>query len=171
MVFACEKLRRFLLCWSSFCCYSSFVDVFRSHFLFDIIPHPSVDYRQVFRPILYFQPSPSQSDSQHFHFQPFLYLLAARATVLSKHFLPTGVFYLTLLPDISRLFLGAGSYSLKFAGLYTDPWNTDLAHLFVWFTVIHNLLYILNLYLYMSILQKFLLVVKTLIKNIDQQPN
>ena len=36
--------------------------------LFDIIPHPSVDYRRVFTPILYFQPSPSQSDSRHFHF-------------------------------------------------------------------------------------------------------
>ena len=74
-------------------------------------------------------------------------------------------------PGFIKAFLGAGSYSLKFAGLHTDPRNTDLAHLFVWFTVIHNLLYILNLYLYMSILQKFLLVVKTLIKNIDQQPN
>ena len=70
MVLAWENLRRFMWCWSSFCCccYSSFVDVFHSHFLFDIIPHPSVDYRQVFRPILYFQPSPSQSDSRHFHF-------------------------------------------------------------------------------------------------------
>ena len=46
---------------------------------------------------------------------------------------------------------------LKVAGLHTDPQNTDPAHLFVWFTVIHNLLYILNLYLYMSILQKFYL--------------
>ena len=69
-------------------------------FFFDIIPHPSVDYRQVFRPILYFQPSPSQSDLRHFHFQPFRYLLTASATVLSGHFLPTGVFYLTLLPNI-----------------------------------------------------------------------
>ena len=70
MVLALENLQRFLWCWSSFCCccYSSFVDVFHSHFLFDIIPHPSVDYRQVFRPILYFQPSPLQSDSWHFHF-------------------------------------------------------------------------------------------------------
>ena len=69
MVLAWENLRRFLWCWSSFCCcYSSFVDVLHSHFLFDIIPHPSVDYRQVFRPILYFQPSPSQSDLWHFHF-------------------------------------------------------------------------------------------------------
>ena len=39
-----------------------------SHFLFDIIPHPSMDSRQDFRSILYFQPSPSQSDSWHFHF-------------------------------------------------------------------------------------------------------
>ena len=52
----------------------------------------------------------------------------------------------------------------RFAGLHTDPRNTDLGHLFVWFTVIHNPLHILNLYLYMSILQNFLLVVKTLIK-------
>ena len=51
-------------------------------------------------PILYFQPCPLQSDSRHFHFQPFCYLLTASATVLSGHFLPTGVFYLTLLPDI-----------------------------------------------------------------------
>ena len=85
-------------CWSSFCCcYSSFVDVLHSHFLFNIIPHPSVDYRQVFRPILYFQPSPSQSDLRHFHFQPFCYLLTASATVLSGYFLATGTFYLTLL--------------------------------------------------------------------------
>ena len=93
--------RRFLWCWSSFYyCYSSFVDMFHSHFLSGIIPHPSVDYRQVFRPILYFQPSSWQSDSLHFYFQPFRYLLKASATVLSGHFLPTSVFYLTLLPDI-----------------------------------------------------------------------
>ena len=79
---------------------SSFVVFLHSHFLFDVIPHPSVDYRRVFTPILYFQPSPSQSDSRHFHFQPFRYLLTASATVLSGHFLPTGVFYLKLLPHI-----------------------------------------------------------------------
>ena len=33
---------------SSFCCCSSFVNVLNSHFIFDIIPHPSVDYRRVF---------------------------------------------------------------------------------------------------------------------------
>ena len=29
-----------------------------------VIPHSPVDYRQVFKPILYFQPSPAQSDLQ-----------------------------------------------------------------------------------------------------------
>ena len=172
MVFACEKLRRFLWCWSSFCCYSSFVDVFRSHFLFDIIPHPSVDYRQVFRPILYFQPSPSQSDSRHFHFSTiplsshrecyrFEWAFFAHRRFLP--YVPSRHFWHNLL--LSRFYWVLAVIFLKFAGLHTDPRNTDPAPLFVWFTVIHNL------YLCMSILQKFLLVVKTLIKNIDQQSN
>ena len=46
---------------------------------------------------------------------------------------------------------------LKVAWLHTDSQNTDPANLFVWFTVIHNLLCILSLYLYMSILQTFYL--------------
>ena len=68
MIFSWENLRRFLWCWSSFSFYSSLVDVLYSHFLFHIIPHPSVDYQQVFRAILYFQPNPSQSDLWRFHF-------------------------------------------------------------------------------------------------------
>ena len=89
----------FIHFWSSFCCCSSFVDVLHSHLLFYIIPHAFSNYLRVFTPILYFQPSPSQSDSWHFHFQPFHYLLTANATVLSVHFLPTGVFYVALLPQ------------------------------------------------------------------------
>ena len=100
-----EPPRRFLWCssfhflificrCSSFCCCCP---SFKFHLLFDIIPHPSVDYHRVFTPILYFQPSPSQNDSRYFHFQPFRYLLTASATVLSRCFLPTGVFYPTLL--------------------------------------------------------------------------
>ena len=70
MTLAWENLCRFLWCWSSFCCCccSSFVVFLCLHFRFDIIPHPSVDYCKVFRPILYFQSSPLQSDSQHLHF-------------------------------------------------------------------------------------------------------
>ena len=59
-------------------------------------------------------------------------------------FLPTGVFCLTLLhrhfkPAFIKASLGASCSSLKFAGVHADPRNTDPAHLFVWFTVIHNL--------------------------------
>ena len=132
---------------SSFCCCSSFVDVLHSHLLFDIILHPSVDYRLVFTLILYFQSSPSQNDSQYFHFQLFGDLLTLSATVLSGHFLLTGAFYLTLIHQHFWLnlrlprppSLRAASSSLKCAGQHTDPWNTDPAHLFVWFTVIHKL--------------------------------
>ena len=96
-----EPPRRFLLLlfFISFCHF-----IFDLHFvvvlnslLFDVILHPSVDYRRVFTPILYFWPSPLQSDSRHFHFEPFRYLLTASATVLRGCFLPTVVFYLTLL--------------------------------------------------------------------------
>ena len=74
-----------------------FVNVLHSHFLFDIICHPFVDYRRIFTPILYFQNSPLQIHLQRFHFQPFRYLLTASAAVLSGQFLPTDVF----LPDAS----------------------------------------------------------------------
>ena len=80
----------------------SFVAVLHSYLFFDIIPHPFVDYRRVFIPILYFQQSPSQRDSGYFHFnisRIFLprYLLTADllTTVLSGCFIPTGIFYLT----------------------------------------------------------------------------
>ena len=116
-------------------------------------------------PFCTFSPAHRRVIHDTFIFQPFHYRLTASAMVLvlSGDFLPTGIFYLTLLPNILaqpafiKASLGAGSYSLKFAGLHTDPQNTDPAHLFVWFTVIQNLLYILNLYLYMSILQSFYL--------------
>ena len=70
MVLAWKNLWRFLWCWSSLCCCccSSFVVFLRSNFLFDILPQPSVNYRHIFRTILYFQPSLSQGHSRHFHF-------------------------------------------------------------------------------------------------------
>ena len=138
---------------SSFCCCSSFILFFIFVFvlhslLFNVIPHPSVDYRQVFEPILYFQPSTSQSDSRHFHFnlsEIFFHSFTTSATVLSGHSLPTGVFYLTLLhrhftcvyqyqglPGSRQFFLEIGR-ALHWSS------NTGQAYLFVWFTVIHNL--------------------------------
>ena len=68
--------------------------------LFNVIPHPSVDYPRVFTPIVSFQPSLSESDSRHFYFNLYKILVhsfTTSATVLSKYFLPTGVFYLMLL--------------------------------------------------------------------------
>ena len=101
---------KFLWCWLKlfihFCCCSSvifvlyFVVVVLHSFLFNVIPCPSAENRRIFRPILYIQPSSSQSDSRHFHFnlsEIFFHSLIASATVLSGHFLPTGVFYLALL--------------------------------------------------------------------------
>ena len=76
-------------CCCCCCCFTS-LEVFHS-LLFDVIPHPSVSYRYVFTPILYFQPSSLQSGSQHFHLN-FSRLLrhsfTASATVVSKRFLP-----------------------------------------------------------------------------------
>ena len=182
MVRSWENLRRFLWCWSSFCCsYSSFVSVLHSHFLSDIIPHPSVDYRQFLDPFCTFSPAHRRVIRDTFILWPFHYLLTASGTVLRGHFLPKSVFYLTLLPDIfgtfptfwhnlllSRFHWEPAVNFLKVAGLHTDPQNTDPVHLFVWFTVIHNLLYILNLYLCMLILQKFHLWWKLWS---DQQPH
>ena len=78
-------------CDVGYCCCFVSLEVFHS-LLFGVILHTSVNYRRVFTPILCFQPSSSQSDSWHFHFNS--------ATVLSRRFLPTGVFYLALLPHI-----------------------------------------------------------------------
>ena len=48
-------------------------------------------------PFYTFSPAHRRVIRDTFIFQPFRYLLAASATTLSGHFLPTGVFYLTLL--------------------------------------------------------------------------
>ena len=66
--------------------------------LFDIIPHPPVDYRRGFyTPFYTFSPAHRRviRNSLFNHS-----VLAASATALSEHFLPTGIFYVTLLPDI-----------------------------------------------------------------------
>ena len=70
-------------------------------------------------------------------------LLAASATALSGHFYPQAFLTLRSFTDILiyvyRNSLGAGSSSLKFSGIYTDPRNTATVHLFARFTVIHKL--------------------------------
>ena len=51
-------------------------------------------------PFCTFSPAHHIVTRDTFIFQPLRYLLTASAMVLSGHFLPTGVFYLTLLPNI-----------------------------------------------------------------------
>ena len=104
----------------------------------------------------------------------FSFSFTASATVLSGLFLPTGVFYLMLLPNIfstTWFYQGfSGSRQLFLKICRSSYWSSKHSP-GPSVCLIHNLLFILNLCLYMSILQKFLLVVKTLIENIDQQPH
>ena len=70
-------------------------------------------------PFCTFSPAHCRVICDTFSFQPFRYLLTSSAFVLSGHFLPTGVFYLMLLPHILaepafiKVSLGAGSYFLE----------------------------------------------------------
>ena len=65
-----------------------------------------------------------------------------------------------ILPAFIKASLWAGSSSLRVAGLHTDPWNTNPAHLFVWFTVIHNVHIQKDSFLNSTIYYHELLVVK-----------
>ena len=99
---------------------------------------------------------------------PFLFHLPPALRLWVGIFYPQTFFTLSSFPTFLAqpafisASLVAGSSSLKFSGLYTDPRNTDPAHLFVWFTVIHNLKFV---FIHVNN-AKFLLLVKTLIKNI-----
>ena len=172
IVLAWENLRRFLWWWSSFCCcyssFTSFVDVF----------HFAVVSSFYFQATLPCHRHSTSSELYPDYFRlPFLFHLLRALRFWQGIFYPQTFFtlrsFLTFWRNLllSRFHWEPAVTFLKVAGLHTDPRNTDPAHLFVWFTVIHNLLYILTLYSCISILQKLLLVVKTLIKNIDQQPN
>ena len=129
--------------WSSFCCCYSFVVFLHSHFFSTstvTIPwtiagflNPfntsSLAHRKVVRDIFIFSHS--------------VIFLPRALRFWVGAFYPKAFFTLSSftdsLPAFIKTSLGASSSSLKFAGLHTDPRNTDPAHLFVWFTVIHNL--------------------------------
>ena len=66
-------------------------------------------------------------------------------------------------PAFIKASLGAGSCSLKFAGLHVDHRNVDPTHLFVWFTAFHNLDTQENLSLNRTKYYHELLVVKSLV--------
>ena len=122
-----------------------------------------------------------------FIFRPFHYLLTASATVLSGHFLPTDVFYLTLLPNILaqpafiKVSLGAGSYFLEscrasyWSSKHRSGPSVCLIH-----SNPQSFIHLKFVFMHVNI-AKVLIVVKTLIRsaatlfsnheNIKQQPN
>ena len=148
---------RFLWYW--FCCCFLFVVFLHSHFLFDIILTLPWTIARFLGPFctsaqliaewfttLSFSTIPLSCYRERYGFECAQVFFTLRS-------LPK--FWHNLL--LSRFHWEPALTFLKVAELHTDPRNTDPAHLFVWFTVIHNLLYILTLYLCMSILQKFYL--------------
>ena len=158
LCFCCCCCWTFLMCIficqrSSFCCFCSSLI---SRLLYHVTDTPP----WLLRPV---KTSISSERYPDYFWLPFLFHLPWALRFWVGIFYPQVLFilrsFLTFLaqPAFIKASLGAGSYSLKFVGIHTDLWNTDPAHLFFWFTVIHNLLYILNLYLYMSILQMFYL--------------
>ena len=159
-------------CWLLFCNHCCFCDAGCCSYslFFDVIPHASVSYCQVFTPVLYFQPSSSQSGSQHFHFNlsgPFFQFYCkcyGFEWAFFKAFF-TLCSFPTFLPQPAfiKASLGAGNSFLKFAGLHADPRNPDLAHLFIWFAAIHNLDIQKNLYLNCIKYYHEFLVVKSLV--------
>ena len=128
---------------SFFVVVSSFVDVlyFVVFLLIDFWSHPS-PFRGLspgfLHLILYFQSSPSQSDLRETFICSTIPSCRERCGLewpffIHKRFLPYAPSP-TFQPAFTKVSLGAGSSSLKFAGLHTDPGNTDPVHLFVWFT-------------------------------------
>ena len=151
----------FIHFYSSFCCCSSFI-AFQCHP--SLVRGLSPGFRTHF--IL-----SAQSIGGWFATISFSIFPRSSFTVLPRalrfwvgSFYPQAFFTLRsftdILPALIKASLGAGSSSLKFAELHTDPWNTDSVHLFVWFTVIHNLHIQKNSFLNSTIYYHELLVLK-----------
>ena len=141
----CFPHRRFFIHFlSSIYCCSSFIFVlhfvvvvlhFISRLLFHVTDTPpwllrpvkastsSELYPGYFRLLYFCQAFPSQLYRERYGFE--------WAFFTHRRFLPyaPSPTFLTQ-PAFIKASLGAGSSSLKFAGLHTDPQNTDLAHLF-----------------------------------------
>ena len=152
-----EPLVRFLCCCSFLICIFILLLFF---FIFRLLYHVTSTPPWLLRPVKAFT---SSELYPNYFWLPLLFHLPRALWIWVGVFYPQAFFTLhsfpTFLaqPAFIKASLGAGSYSLKNAGLHNDPRNTDPAHLFVWFTVIHNHSYILNLYLFISILQNFYL--------------
>ena len=144
-----------------------FILLLHLHLISRLLCHVTGTLLWLLRPV---KTSTSSDLYPNYFWLPFLFHLQRALRFWVGIFLPISGFYLTLLPNIfgtfptfwhnlllSRFHWEPAVTFLKVAGLHTDPWKTDPVHLFVCITVIHNLLYILSLYLCISILQKFYL--------------
>ena len=126
-------------------------------FIFDVVyPFPGYFARPL-------KVSSSSEIYPDYFWLPFLFHLPRVLPFWVGIFYPQAFFTLHSFPTfwhnllLSRFHWEPAATFSKVAGLHTDPRNTNPAHLFVWFTAIHNLLYILTLYLCISKLQNFYL--------------
>ena len=126
---------------------SSFVNFLHSHFIFFstsslTLPWTIAEFLQSFYT---FSPAYCRVVRCTFIFNFSVIFLPQAQRFRVSVFYPLAFFTLCSFIDILtqpafiKAFMGAGSSSLKFAWLHTDPRNTDPAHLFVCFTVIHKL--------------------------------
>ena len=159
------------------CRFSSFTFSFRHH------PHSSMDYRQVFRPILYFSPAHCRVIHNTFLFNHSVILLP-RAL---RFWVCTSVFYLTLLTEILaqpafiKVSLGAGTYFLESCrASYWSSKHRSGSSVCLIHSNPQSSIHLNFVFMHVNI-AKVLLMVKTLIKsaatlfssdeNIKQQPN
>ena len=167
MVLACENLQRlsFILLLSLFFIYLHLLMFFILLVLYlylisRLLCHVTGTPPWLLRPV---KVSTSSELYPDYFRLPFLFHLLRVLRFWVGIFYPQAFFTLHSFPTfwhnllLSRFHWEPAVTFLKVAGLHTDPQNTDPAYLFVWFTVIHNLLYILALYLCLSILRKFYL--------------
>ena len=129
-----------------------FILLLHLHLISRLLCHVTGTLPWLLRPV---KTSTSSDLYPNYFWLPFLFHLQRALRFWVGIFLPTGVFYLTLLPNIF------GTFPTFWHNLLLSGFHWELAATFLkvagLHTVIHNLLYISCLYLYMSILQKFYL--------------
>ena len=161
MVLAWENLRRFLWWWSSLCCcYSSFVVFPHSHFLFDIIPHPSVDY----------SPAHCRVICSTFNFNHFVIFWPRALRFWVDISYPQGVFTLCSFPTILaqpafiKVSLGVGSCFLEIGrASYWSSKHRPSPSVYLIHSNPQCFIHLKSVFIHVNIAKVFTCVVKTLI--------
>ena len=174
-----EPLRRFLRCWLLFLILISFLYL---HFIFDlhfvVVHHLSFFFIHIFfstssltlpwtiarflHPFYNFSPAHRRVVCSTFVFNNSIIFLPRALRFWVGIFLHTGVFYLMLLHrNFTCICQGVpGSRQFFLEVCRASYWSWEPAHLFVWFTVTHNLHIQNNSFLNSTIYYHELLVVK-----------